>query len=133
MNIKLRWPEYKALLYRLFLGYLFYFVARILFYAFNTHLFTVDGLSDLLRLSWYCLAFDTTALLYINSLFILLSVIPLKINTHPRYQSGLMMLYFITNILFYFTDFIDIVCCRGGGGRAAGAAGGRGAGGRGGG
>jgi len=112
MNINLRWPEYRALLYRLFLGYFFYFVGRILFYAFNTHLFTVDGLPGLLRLCWYGLAFDTTALLYINSLFILLSVIPLKINTRPRYQKALMILYFVTNIAFYFTDFVDIVYYR---------------------
>jgi phosphoglycerol transferase MdoB-like AlkP superfamily enzyme len=112
MNVNLRWPEYKALLYRLFLGYLFYFVARVLFYALNTHLFTVNGLPGLLGLCWYGLAFDTTALLYINSLFILLSVVPLKINTQPRYQKGLMILYFVSNLLFYATDFIDIVYYR---------------------
>ena len=112
MNINLRWPEYKALLYRLFLGYFFYFVGRILFYAFNANLFTVNGIPGLLRLCYYGLAFDTTALLYINSLFILLSILPLTVNTRPGYQKGLTILYFVTNLLFFATNFVDIIYYR---------------------
>ncbi|RZL59314.1 MAG: LTA synthase family protein, partial [Pedobacter sp.] len=77
----LRLNEYAVLFYRLFLAYLFYQISRILFYAFNTSILHLDGLSDLLKLCWHGFAFDTTALLYINSLFILLSVLPLTINT----------------------------------------------------
>ncbi|MBS1524381.1 MAG: LTA synthase family protein [Bacteroidetes bacterium] len=112
MNVNLRWPEYKALLYRLLLGYFFYFIARILFYAFNAHLFAAGGSFGVLRLCWYGLAFDTTALLYINSLFILLSIAPLKINTQPYYQKGLAILYFTSNLPFYATNFIDIIYYR---------------------
>ncbi|MGZ3778364.1 MAG: LTA synthase family protein, partial [Mucilaginibacter sp.] len=112
MNVNLRWPEYKALLYRLFLGYFFYFVGRLLFYAFNANLFTVNGIPGLLRLCYYGLAFDTTALLYINSLFILLSVLPLTVNTRPGYQKGLTILYFVTNLLFFATNFIDVIYYR---------------------
>src|SRR6185503_19700125 len=112
MNINLRWPEYKALLYRLFLGYFFYFVGRILFYAFNANLFTVNGIPGLLRLCYYGIAFDTTALLYINSLFILLSILPLTVNTRPGFQKGITILYLVTNLLAYATNFVDIVYYR---------------------
>ncbi|MEO3403212.1 sulfatase-like hydrolase/transferase [Mucilaginibacter sp. CAU 1740] len=112
MESKLRLAEYKVLLYRLFLGYLFYFIARVLFFAFNTHLFAVDSFWALLKLCYYGMAFDTTALLYTNSLFILLSVLPLKVNTRPGFQKGMQILYFVTNLLCFATNFVDIIYYR---------------------
>ncbi|MGF7072271.1 LTA synthase family protein [Mucilaginibacter sp. R-33] len=112
MESKLRLAEYKVLLYRLFLGYLFYFIARVLFFTFNTHLFAVDSIWALLKLCYYGMAFDTTALLYINSLFILLSVLPLTVNTRPAFQKGMAILYFVTNLLAYATNFVDIIYYR---------------------
>ncbi|WP_245447267.1 LTA synthase family protein [Mucilaginibacter celer] len=87
-------------------------MARVLFFAFNTHLFAVDGFWALLKLCYYGMAFDTTALLYTNSLFILLSVLPLKVNTRPGFQKGMAVLYFITNLLCYATNFVDIIYYR---------------------
>ncbi|OOQ59455.1 LTA synthase family protein [Mucilaginibacter pedocola] len=112
MNANFRLTEYKALLYRLFLAYAFYFVARVLFFVFNTHLLAVDGVGTLLKLCYYGLAFDTAALLYINLLFIVLSLLPLAVNTRPGYQKGLSILYFATNLLAYATSFIDIIYYR---------------------
>lgn len=112
MNNSLRLTEYKALLYRLLLGYIFYFISRVLFFGFNTNLFAIDNISSLLKLCYYGLAFDTTALLYINSLFIILSILPFRINTTARYQKGVGILYLVTNLLFYATNFIDIVYYR---------------------
>ncbi len=112
MGFTSRLTEYKALLYRLLLAYLFYFISRVLFFAYNTNLFAVDDFFTFLKLCWYGLAFDTTALLYINSLFIILSVLPLKINTRPGFQKGLTILYFVSNLLFYATNFVDIIYYR---------------------
>jgi phosphoglycerol transferase MdoB-like AlkP superfamily enzyme len=112
MQPKFRPTEYKALLYRLLLGYLFYFIARVLFFAFNTNLLAVDDLGTLLKLCYYGIAFDTAALMYINVLFIVLSILPLTINTRPAYQKGLSILYFVTNLLAYATSFIDIIYYR---------------------
>lgn len=112
MNNKFRLAEYKALGYRMLLAYLFYFIARVLFFAFNMHLFAIDSLGQLLKLCYYGMAFDTTALLYINILFILLSVLPLRINTGDALQKGLAILYFVTNLLAYATNFIDIIYYR---------------------
>ncbi len=108
----LRLNEYKVLFYRISLGYIFYFISRILFYIFNKELFGINDSTELLRLCYYGLAFDTTALLYINLLFILLSILPLTINTDVRYQRFLLWLYFITNLVFYATNFADIIYYR---------------------
>jgi len=112
MGDKFRLAEYKVLLYRILLGYLFYFISRILFFAFNSNLFAVDNIATLLKLCYYGMAFDTTALLYINILFIVLSILPLKINTQVSYQKSLAILYFTTNLLAYATNFIDIIYYR---------------------
>jgi phosphoglycerol transferase MdoB-like AlkP superfamily enzyme len=112
MDNKFRLTEYRALFYRLFLGYVFYFIARVLFFAFNTNLLAIDDFGTLLKLCYYGIAFDTAALLYVNILFILLSVLPLVINTRPGYQKATGILYFVSNFLAYSTSFIDIIYYR---------------------
>ncbi len=109
MHKHLRLNEYKVLFYRLLLAYVFYFVARILFYLYNAELLRVDSVSDFLSLCYYGLAFDTTAILYVNLLFILLSIVPFYKNTDAGYQKILFYLYFTTNLVAYATNFIDFI------------------------
>jgi len=108
----LRWQELLALVYRLFLVFFFYQIARLLFWIFNKDLIKVDGILEYFRLSYYGTAFDTTAILYVNSVFILLSIIPIVINTKKSYQKFLFYWYFITNGLTYAFNFGDIVYYR---------------------
>ncbi|MCW4470715.1 sulfatase-like hydrolase/transferase [Flavobacterium sp. MFBS3-15] len=112
MNNTFRLQEYKALLYRLFLAYFFYFIVRLLFFLYNYELLKVDSVGDYLSLYYHGLAFDTTAILYTNLLFILFSVLPLAINTRKGYQTFLMWLYFITNLIAYATNFGDFIYYR---------------------
>lgn len=104
-----RLDEYKVLFYRILLAYFFYFIARVLFYAYNSDIVEVDSISEFLQISYHGIAFDTTAILYINGLFILLSILPFFINTKPKYQKGLFYLYFISNLLFYALNFVDFI------------------------
>jgi phosphoglycerol transferase MdoB-like AlkP superfamily enzyme len=108
----LRLNEYLVLFYRILLVYLFYFISRVLFFLFNKSLFGIDNTVDFLKLCYHGLAFDTTALLYVNILFILLSILPLTINADLRFQKILKWLYFITNFIAYSTNFIDIIYYR---------------------
>ena len=109
MRHHLRLNEYKVLFYRLLLAYVFYFIARILFYLYNIQLLRVDSIPDLISLCYYGLAFDTTAILYVNLLFIVFSVLPFYKNTNAGYQKFLLYLYFGTNLLAYATNFIDFI------------------------
>jgi phosphoglycerol transferase MdoB-like AlkP superfamily enzyme len=109
MHKNLRLNEYKVLIYRLSLAYVFYFIARILFYLYNSELLKVDSVSELLSLCYYGIAFDTTAILYVNILFILFSILPFFKNTTAKYQRNLLYLYFVTNLLAYATNFIDFI------------------------
>jgi phosphoglycerol transferase MdoB-like AlkP superfamily enzyme len=109
MKQYLRFNEYKVLFFRLLLVYVFYFFARVLFYFFNASLLKVESVSDFLSLCYYGLAFDTTAILYVNLLFIVFSILPLWNNTKKKYQKVLFYLYFSTNLLAYATNFIDFI------------------------
>ncbi len=107
-----RFNEYKILVFRILLVYVFYFIARLLFFIYNVNLIKIDGVIDFFRLCYHGLTFDTTAILYVNSLFILLSVLPLVINTKRNFQRFLLWLYFGTNLLAYATNFIDFIYYR---------------------
>lgn len=107
-----RLNEYKVLAYRLFLAYMFYMIARFLFYFYNSNLIKVDSWTDLFPLAYHGLAFDTTTILYVNSLFILLSILPFTINQRKGYQFGLKILYFFTNLIAYSLNFIDFIYYR---------------------
>ncbi|MDA0880239.1 MAG: LTA synthase family protein, partial [Bacteroidetes bacterium] len=97
------------MIYRLFLAYVFYFISRFLFFVYNSDLLDVDSVSEFFRLCYYGLTFDTTAIFYLNGLFVVLSMLPLWINTHPRYQSILFYVYFIPNLIGFATNFIDFI------------------------
>jgi phosphoglycerol transferase MdoB-like AlkP superfamily enzyme len=109
MNKLPRYNEYKVLFYRIGLAYLFYMIARVLFYFYNQNFLKVDSVNDFLALSYYGLAFDTTAILYINLLFILFSILPFWKNTSQSYQRYLFYLYFATNLLAYSFNFVDFI------------------------
>lgn len=108
----LRLNEYKVLFYRILLIYVFYFIARILFYFYNIDLLKVDSISDLMTLCYHGIAFDTTAILYTNVLFILLSILPFCKNTNISYQKILFYFYFVTNLIVYLTNYIDFIYYR---------------------
>ena len=93
MNKFPRFNEYKVLFYRIGLAYLFYMMARILFYFYNHNLIKIDSFGSFVKLSYHGLAFDTTTILYANSLFIILSVLPILINTKKGFQKFLFYLY----------------------------------------
>ncbi len=111
-KLLIRSAEYQALLYRIGLAYVFYFIARVLFFIYNSDLIPVSSTAEFLKLAYYGIAFDTTAILYVNLLFILLSILPLVINSKVWYQKLLFYVYFITNLIAYFCNFGDFIYYR---------------------
>ena len=112
MYKSIRINEYKVLGYRIFLAYLFYFFARVLFFIYNSDLLKVDSVLEFFKLCFYGLTFDTTAILYVNLVFILLSILPFWINSVRKYQLLLFWVYFIFNGIAYATNFIDFIYYR---------------------
>ncbi|WP_027124775.1 LTA synthase family protein [Gelidibacter mesophilus] len=109
MKLFFRKEEYTILLYRLFLAYVFYFVARFLFFLYNYDVLEVHSFGEFFRLSYYGLAFDTAAILYVNSLFIILSLLPLRFAMSSWYQKLVFYVYFITNLIAYALNYVDFI------------------------
>ncbi|MEN9980998.1 MAG: hypothetical protein RL542_785 [Bacteroidota bacterium] len=107
-----RFEEYKLVFYRILLAYLFYFIARLLFFIYNRNLIQIDGITDVVSMCYHGLAFDTTSILYLNLLFIVFSILPFRINHSRKYQTFLFYLYFIPNLLGYATNFVDFIYYR---------------------
>ena len=105
----IRFKEYSVLFYRLGLAYLFYFFVRLLFFFYNKSLLNVENFSEFFNILFRGLTFDTTAILYVNLLFILFSILPLFVNTKPWFQKALFYIYFTTNFIAYSTNFIDLI------------------------
>ena len=105
----LRLQEYKVMIYRILLVYLFYAISRFLFFIYNYSLLEIDSIFEYFRLSYHGLAFDTTAIFYLNSLFVLFSMLPLLVNTQKGYQKFLFVIYFLTNLIGMALNFVDLI------------------------
>ena len=105
----LRFQEALLLLYRLLLAFLFYGFSRLFFIIFNDSLVHVNDVGTFFRLQAYGLTFDTISIFYTNALFILLSVLPMWINTSKTYQKVLFYVYFVCNLIAYSANFIDFI------------------------
>ncbi|MDM1398669.1 sulfatase-like hydrolase/transferase [Myroides odoratimimus] len=107
-----RLNEVVVMAYRLFLAFFFYFIARTLFYFYNSDLLNVDSFGQFLELAYHGITFDRMAIFYVNILFILLSILPLFINTKKGYQKVVFYAYIIPNLIAYSTNFIDFIYYR---------------------
>lgn len=109
---RFRLNEMLVMGYRLLLAFFFYFIARTLFYVYNTDLLNVDSIGQFFTLAYHGLTFDRMAIFYVNSLFILMSILPLFINTKKGYQKAVFYAYIIPNLIAYSTNFIDFIYYR---------------------
>ena len=107
-----RIESYKTLLLRISLAYVFYFFARVLFYFYNSNMIIIESFYEFFYLCYIGLTFDTSAILYANVLFILISLIPFKNFTSKKFQKGMTILYFSTNLIAYSTNFFDFIYYR---------------------
>ncbi len=96
-GISLKDNIYWALIKRLLIVMGFYTICRISFYLFNISFFPNMTFDRMARIMLGGLKFDLSAVLYINSLFILLTIIPLKIRFNVLYQKILGYIFIITN------------------------------------
>ena len=107
-----RLQSYKTLFLRLSIAYIFYFFARVLFYFYNSNMILIDSFQEFIYLCFVGLTFDTSAILYSNVLFILISLIPFKNYSTDKFQKRMMILYFFTNLITYSTNFFDFIYYR---------------------
>jgi phosphoglycerol transferase MdoB-like AlkP superfamily enzyme len=86
---------------------LLYQVNRVFFFLFNHKDFPETSLFHLLHLMRGGFWFDLSALLYLNSLYILLMIIPFKFRAQPSYQRILKYIFITTNAVGFILNIGD--------------------------
>ncbi|NPA45004.1 MAG: sulfatase-like hydrolase/transferase [Chlorobi bacterium] len=106
--------EVFILLKRLLIVILLYSISRVLFYFYNINHFPDITFSRFLRIMQGGIRFDIAALFYINSLYILLYLLPFNFKYKKTYKKILKYIFLITNGIalaintmdFFYFDFI---------------------------
>lgn len=114
MNLKgtIKTNIYLALVYRFGIVILVYAFLRVGFYFSNIALFPGVTTSKLLIMMLGGLKFDVAALLYINSLFIVLQIIPFPFRYKERYQRFCKGLFLATNSIGIALNLVDFAYYR---------------------
>ncbi|MFN8254419.1 MAG: sulfatase-like hydrolase/transferase [Bacteroidales bacterium] len=86
-----------VLFYRIALLMLLFSISRLGFYFFNSEHFTGITFQRFLKLMAGGLKFDFAGIMFVNSLYILLYLLPLPFRTNKFYRGFLKWLFFITN------------------------------------
>lgn len=91
-----------------------YTISRLFFYWVNIDLYPNVSTNHLIEMSAGGVRFDLTALLYLNSLYLLLVLLPLPatIRNHKKYLCVAKWAFWIPNILGFIANCMDIVYVR---------------------
>lgn len=108
-GLKLKGNIYWAMVLRLLLVMLLFTLCRIGFYIFNASYFADVTPASFLRILYGGVRFDLTAVLYINAIIILLSIIPFDFRFNTIYQSALKYLFFILNGIALAANVADFI------------------------
>jgi phosphoglycerol transferase MdoB-like AlkP superfamily enzyme len=101
-----------VLIYRILLIMVLFSLFRIGFYLFNHKMFPGVSPGQLLTMMKGGLTFDISAVVYVNMLFILLSIIPLEVRYEDIYQEILKYIFYITNGIALAMNGMDFVYYR---------------------
>lgn len=107
--IKFRNNIYVALTAYLLLAMILYTLCRIIFFLFNIPFFPDMTVSRFATIMWGGLRFDLTAVLYSNSLLVVLMILPLKVRFANWYKATIKWLFVIINSVFLATNIADSV------------------------
>ena len=101
-----------ALGVNIFMVYVCFMLCRILFWAMNNSYYPDLTLSQFFEMAGGGLAFDTSAIMYGNALYILLMLLPLHMKECVSYHKVLRWLYVVVNMIFVVMNLVDTVYFR---------------------
>ncbi|HEX8548393.1 MAG TPA: sulfatase-like hydrolase/transferase [Cytophagaceae bacterium] len=89
------------------LSFVVFFLCRLTFFLFNYDEFAHFSGGAIMATFFYGLLFDFSAIVYLNSLFILLSLIPFDIRAKKSYQHALKGSFLLSNVIALLLNLID--------------------------
>ena len=91
-------------------AYLVWMLSRVAFFAVNWSTYAPYMSWPLFKSMLHgALVFDTSALLYVNSLYLLLMLLPLHLKERPGFHRGLKWLFAVTNAVALASNLMDSV------------------------
>ena len=102
----------KVFFYRIGLVFIFYMLSRWLFVYYNNDIFNLASFSELFRLSFYGIKFDLAAIIYLLSIFIILSFLPGNYFFNNGYEKLTRFFYFFGSLIGLGLNFIDFAYYR---------------------
>ena len=103
---------YTALLLQLGLSFFLLNITRYVFYFMNASYFPSIDFQQWIEITSGGLKFDLAAVLYTNSLFIVLQILPIPLRHHKIYSRISSVIYLITNTFMILASVIDMVYFR---------------------
>lgn len=97
----------KIFSYRFLVLILLFCLSRFLFYLFNVSYFESIKTTELIKIMFFGIRFDISALYYFNLIFIVLSLIPGNYKNNNSYQRILILLFLIINSSLLAFNLID--------------------------
>lgn len=97
----------KQLIYRLLIALTMFTICRVFFLAFNYSYFSTYTLLTILKSFIIGLRFDLASVIYVNLVFILLSVLPFNFKVKKSYQSFLFLVFVVFNSLALVLEITD--------------------------
>jgi phosphoglycerol transferase MdoB-like AlkP superfamily enzyme len=101
-----------VLVYRILLILMLFSLCRVGFYLFNYKMFPGVTPGQFITIMRGGLSFDISAIVYINILFILLTIIPFDFRYNEIYERILKYIYFVTNGIAIMMNGMDFVYYR---------------------
>lgn len=101
--------HYVLFAYRIAIVYILLTLTRLLFYVYNLSLFPNISFTDFLTILRGGLKFDTTAIIYLNIVWIVMMVLPFRFVYSKVYQSIAKWIFIVTNSLGLLVNCADTV------------------------
>ena len=99
-----------AALLNMLVAYLVWMLSRVAFFAENWSTFAPYMSWSLFKSMLHgALVFDTSALLYVNALYLVLMMLPFHLKERPGFHRGLKWLFVVTNAVAIAMNLMDAV------------------------
>lgn len=95
------------LIKRLLLLVVIFQISRIIFYAFNYHYFNISFI-EFLNVSFFGIRFDWFTIVIVNSIFIVLHLIPGDFKNFRNYQRILFIYFIVINSIVLLFNYLDV-------------------------
>ncbi|MBL7834684.1 MAG: LTA synthase family protein [Cyclobacteriaceae bacterium] len=108
-GLQLEGNVYWALFLRLLLAMFLFMLCRIGFFVYNLSYFPEMTTWNFMRILWGGFWFDLTAVLYINLIILILSIIPVDLRFRAGYQTTIKVFYYVLNGVALAVNVMDFI------------------------